>query len=166
VLAFLSEDTSLTFVGDGPWRERVAQAAVTQGFADRVRCLGSRDDIGDLMRAAHLLLVTSDTDGIPGVVLEAQHLGLPIVTFDIGGLKESVISGVTGWLVPHGDVHAMAETVTRVKSFFGQELSRRCHGFAERFSIEAVGPRYVEFFSVQLGRRGHPKSTRPDRAAG
>jgi glycosyltransferase involved in cell wall biosynthesis len=153
VLAMLSDDTSLTLVGEGPWRSRVIDAAARLEVSHRVRLLGSRDDVGDLMRAAHVLLVTSDTDGIPGVVVEAQHLGLPVVAFDVGGLKECVAAGVTGWLVPHGDVDTMAATITRLKNASGPELSRQCREYAERFNVETVGSRYVNFFRRQLRAR-------------
>ncbi len=156
VLARLDKDVSLTMLGEGPWLARVERLVVSQGLAARVRLLGNRQDIGDLMRAVDIFLLTSDTDGIPAVVLEAQHCGVPVVAFDVGGLRECVVPGTTGALVPHGDQMAMVAAIVDVAARLGAPLSSRCHEHASRFSIERIGPRYVDFFERQLARRDVP----------
>ncbi|MGD2059633.1 MAG: glycosyltransferase family 4 protein [Acidimicrobiia bacterium] len=92
-------DAHLRFVGDGPLSGEVQAVAEELGVAARVTLSGSVDDIRDDLAWADLLLLTSRTEGLPGVVLEAAAAGVPTVAVDVGGLGEAVSHGVTGLLV-------------------------------------------------------------------
>jgi glycosyltransferase involved in cell wall biosynthesis len=154
VMRLLPPDTSLTIVGEGPWRDQVVAAVVAAGLQDRVVLTGNRENVGAIMRAGDLLLMTSDTEGIPGVALEAQHCGLPVVAFAVGGLQECVPSAGPGALVPHGDLSALAAAIIRVAGQLSCPRVRdQCRAFAEGFSIEQIGPKYLEFYAEQRRRR-------------
>jgi len=71
--------------------------------------LGHRDDIHEILGAMDLMLVTSDREGIPMVILEAMALGVPIVARDVGGIREVLDHGVTGILVPSADIEKLTE---------------------------------------------------------
>jgi glycosyltransferase involved in cell wall biosynthesis len=64
--------------------------------------------------AADALVLTSRWEGLPLVVLEAMRAGLPVVSYDIGGVRDQVCHGETGYLVPAGDVGALAGALTRL----------------------------------------------------
>lgn len=160
VLAKLDGGCSLTMLGEGPWLNRVERLVVARGLGDRVRLLGNRQDIGDLMRAVDLFIVTSDTDGIPAVALEAQHCGLPVVAFDVGGLRECIVPGQTGALVAHGDQAAMVAAILDLESKFRARLAAQCRDHANRFAIERIGQRYLDFFERHLRRRGQSVTPR------
>jgi len=101
------------------------------------------------------LLMTSDTEGIPAVAVEAQHCGLPVVAFDVGGLRECVPHEGPGTLVRHGDLDALASAVVAVGRQARSDESRaQCVAWADAFSIERIGPKYLEFFEEQRRRRG------------
>jgi len=74
--------------GDGPDRPRIEQAARRSPAAHVLHCLGWRDDLPALMAAADVLLLTSRTEGLPNIVLEAMAAGLPVVASDIPSLRE------------------------------------------------------------------------------
>ena len=81
------------------------------GISERVMFLGQRNDIPQLLAASDLSVLASHEEGFSNVVLESMAAGLPVVITDVGGNREAVLDGVTGWLVPPGDPAAMAEKI-------------------------------------------------------
>ena len=128
----------LWLAGEGPLRGEVETAAART--APLVRVLGARPDVADLMGAADLLLLTSDTEGMPGVVLEAACVGLPAVATRVGGTGEAIVDGETGVLVDPADEAGAAEAVT---ALLAAPERRRALGEAARRRVErefAIGP--------------------------
>ena len=109
-MAALDRPAHLLLVGDGPDRAGIAREIYALGLADRVRLLGHRTDIGDLMAAADLLLMTSRFEGLPLSLLEAMATGLPAVAVIAPGIDETV-DGDAGWLVPPDDPIAFAAAI-------------------------------------------------------
>ena len=72
-----------------------------------VRLLGLRSDVPDLMQAADGFLMTSRWEGLPMVLLEAGASGLPVVATDVGGSRDAVLDGVSGYLTPAADPGAL-----------------------------------------------------------
>lgn len=81
------------------------------GISERVMFLGQRNDIPQLLAACDLSVLASHEEGFSNVVLESMVAGLPVIATDVGGNREAVLDGVTGWLVPPGDPAAMAEKI-------------------------------------------------------
>ena len=65
-------------------------------LASRIRFLGYRDDVADLLRAADLFVLPSHREGMPRSIIEAMLTGLPVVATDIRGAREQVLAGETG----------------------------------------------------------------------
>jgi predicted dehydrogenase/glycosyltransferase involved in cell wall biosynthesis len=99
--------------GDGPLLVPTARAVAKAGLADTVRMLGAREDVGDLLAMADLLLLPSAFEGLPLVALEAMAAGLPVVATDVPGNAEVVADGVTGALAAP-DAAAFADAVVRL----------------------------------------------------
>ena len=74
--------------GDGPDRTRIERLLQSSSASQRVRCLGWRDDLDQLLAAADVFLFPSRTEGLPNAVLQAMSHGLPIVASDIPSLYE------------------------------------------------------------------------------
>jgi glycosyltransferase involved in cell wall biosynthesis len=121
-------------VGDGPLRESVRRKARNLGLDDRVRFAGLQDDVVPFLSAMDLLLVTSDFEGLPLVVLEAMATELPVVATAVGGIPEAVTEGETGHLVPPGDPHEAAEVVLRI---LASRETARALGRAGRRRVES-----------------------------
>ncbi|MGH9557037.1 MAG: glycosyltransferase [Terriglobales bacterium] len=85
--------------GEGSLAETLRQQARTLGLEDRALLLGHRDDIYDVLRACDLFLLCSDHEGLPMVLLEAMHLGVPVVARNVGGVPEVVVHKENGMLV-------------------------------------------------------------------
>ena len=91
-----------SIVGDGPLRGLLERRAA----ALRVELLGVRKDVPDLMRRASVLVMTSalDTEGMPGVLVEAGLSGLPVVSTSAAGATDVVLDGRTGFVGPDDPV--------------------------------------------------------------
>jgi len=78
---------------------------------DRIRFLGYRDDMADLMRAADIFTLPSHREGMPRSIIEAMLTGLPVVATDVRGSREEVVHDETGLLVPVRDATALARAL-------------------------------------------------------
>jgi glycosyltransferase involved in cell wall biosynthesis len=85
--------------------------ATDLGIASRVKFLGLRRDIPQLMAASDLSTLPSHEEGFSNVILESMAAGLPVVATRVGGNPEAIEDGVTGWLVPPGNPAVMAEKI-------------------------------------------------------
>ena len=99
----------LWLVGDGRLEEKARQEAAGLGLGDRVRFLGPRHEVPELLARCHVFVLTSNWEGLPLTVLEAMRAGLPVVASDVGGVREAVADGETGFLVPRGDAARLRE---------------------------------------------------------
>ncbi|HSW09530.1 MAG TPA: glycosyltransferase [Bacillota bacterium] len=98
----------LLVAGEGSCRPQVERMVADLGVTGRIRLLGLRDDVPDLMRAADAYVMSSAWEGMPLVLLEASASGLPIVATDTGGNREVVRDGSSGFLVPPSDPDSLA----------------------------------------------------------
>ncbi len=90
--------------GEGPERDRLAREADGSG----VELLGARSDMPELMAAADVLALTSEAEALPMSILEAMSLARPVVATDVGGVREAVVDGETGFVTAPGDEHGVA----------------------------------------------------------
>ncbi|GAB4222597.1 MAG: glycosyltransferase family 4 protein [Spirochaetales bacterium] len=93
----------LELVGDGPDRESLQALARELGLTDRVIFAGQRLDVPQRLKDADLFVLATRWEGFPRSILEAMRAGLPVVATDVGGCRESVVDGETGFLVPKED---------------------------------------------------------------
>ncbi len=118
--------------GIGDWIERIKQDA---SLSARVRFLGYRGDMPDLMRAADIFTLPSHREGMPRSIIEAMMSGLPVVATDVRGSREEVVDGETGLLTPVRDVDRLAAALRRLSSS-GDERRRMGRAGLERARTE------------------------------
>jgi L-malate glycosyltransferase len=143
-------------LGDGPDRAALEAQVRSLGLTDRVRFLGYQDQVASYVAAADFYVSTSDTEGIPAVVVEVGYLGKPTLGLRVGGMHECVLHGETGYLVEPGDedelvrrlVHLARDEQERIR------LGSRAHSWSrDTFSIERVASEYREFYRKVLDQR-------------
>jgi glycosyltransferase involved in cell wall biosynthesis len=136
-------------IGDGPLRAEVEALAAELGLSDHVRFCGSVPDVSVFFAAADVLAVTSDSDGIPAVVLEAGFLRVPVVATRVGGMHECVIDGETGRLLEPEDEHGLAEAIVQILDGDPrvQTMGERAREWIlKEFTMERVARRYVDVY--------------------
>ena len=109
-------EPELTFVvvGEGELREQLERQVREQGLDGRFLLLGQRDDVPGLVAGFDVFVLSSRFEGMCLAVAEAMAMAKPVVATAVGGVRQSVISGESGLLVPPGDPHALAEGILRV----------------------------------------------------
>ncbi len=105
---------TLIMVGDGPLRRRIEGVVRQNALGDRVRLMGSRENIPELLAEWDIFVLPSRWEGLPLVIIEAMMAGLPVVATRVGGVGELVEDGVTGLLVPPADPQALADALQRL----------------------------------------------------
>lgn len=103
----------LIIVGDGPERGRLEVLRDQLSFANRVKFLGAlpHEEALRIIRAADIFLLSSRTEGLSHVLLEAMSLGTPCIATSVGGNIELITDGLNGLLVPFGDISVLQKAI-------------------------------------------------------
>ena len=136
-------DVDLLLAGDGTLRRDLERLVAELGITNRVRFLGVRHDVPDLLKAADMFVLSSVSEAASITLLEAMASGKAVVVTNVGGNPEIVREGVEGLLTPRGDANAMAAAVNRLLSDHNLAalMSRRA---AERVRAEYQLDRTIE----------------------
>jgi glycosyltransferase involved in cell wall biosynthesis len=156
-------DAVLEIAGAGDYQPALESLAASLGLGDRVRFLGriSEADKLALLRRAWALVFASPKEGWGITNLEAAACGTPVVASNSPGIRESVRDGVTGFLVPHGDIDAFAAALSRIAA--SRELVERlgvtAREFAGGFTWDSAAEQTERhlFRVIETGRPGAPR---------
>lgn len=115
-LSMLHSEWRLVVAGEGPDESRCRDLAARLGVSSRVTFLGRQHagEIESLLRRVHALVLPSEMEGLPYVILEAMASSLPVVASNVYGIPEAVVDGETGLLVPPRDAPALALALERI----------------------------------------------------
>lgn len=131
---------TLEVAGAGDYRPELERLARSLDLGDRVKFLGriSEDEKLRLLRRAWALVFTSPKEGWGITNLEAAACGTAVIASDSPGIRESVRHEETGFLVPHGDVDALARSISRIASdrSLVERLGTQARSFATTFTWE------------------------------
>ena len=107
---------SLTLIGDGDMRGQIEALIRALGLGQKITLTGWVDEarVQAELGVAHALVMPSFAEGLPMVVMEAMAAARPVIATYIAGTPELVQDGQTGWLVPAGDVTALAAAMDRI----------------------------------------------------
>jgi asparagine synthase (glutamine-hydrolysing) len=104
-------DVRFLIAGYGTLRDRMMERIETLGLRDRVVLAGAVTDVGLILATLDVFLLTSMTEGVPNVLIEAQAAGRPVVAADVGGVSEAVSQDRTGRVVRERSPRRLAEAV-------------------------------------------------------
>jgi glycosyltransferase involved in cell wall biosynthesis len=140
---------TLWIAGDGPERGALEADTARRGLRDRVRFLGRRSDVPDLLEACDVFALPSRAEGLGVAALEAMVRARPVVASAVGGLAETVIPDETGLLVPPGDAAALAgalERLVRDRALAQRLGAAGAKRVAERFLAEQMVAAYEALY--------------------
>jgi glycosyltransferase involved in cell wall biosynthesis len=132
-------DAHLVLAGRGSLEDEVRRRA-----GERVHVLGVVEEVSELLAAADAFAMASDWEGNPMAVLEAMAAGLPVAATAAGGVPELVEDGVTGVLVPRGDMRALGDAIAFALAH--PEMGAAGRARAARFDISEMVTSYAGLF--------------------
>jgi glycosyltransferase involved in cell wall biosynthesis len=144
-------DVVVVSVGHGAQVPALGGRHIHLGYVDSDRVLAA------VYSAADLLAFPSLHDNLPNTVIESMACGTPVVAYDVGGVPDLVRPGVTGLLVPLGDVRALGAAIAQLLADETRrsEMSKNCRSVAvEEYSLDIQARRYVELYERILDGEG------------
>jgi len=151
-------DVVLLLVGQGSLMEEVKKLASELKLEDKVRFLGVRRDVPDLMNAADAYVMSSAWEGMPIVLLEAGACGLPVVATDVGGNSEVVLNGKTGFIAPPRNPEALSQAMEKMMALPKEkrlEMGEAGRAYIEaKYSLEHVVDQWEALYMELLQRKG------------
>lgn len=132
----------------------IGDVAKSSVFGPGCVSLGRFKDEGRLAAAysaADVLVLPSRADNLPNVAIEAMACGLPVIAFDVGGIRDIVVDGETGFLVPEADIDALAACLSRTvsDSTFLSAARARCRSVAtQRFDLPKQAQQYLDLYKA------------------
>ncbi len=148
-------DAEFVLVGDGPLRPELEKEASSLGLGASAIFLGDRQDMPAVLASLDVAVLTSDSESLSNVILEAMAAGLPVVAYSVGGNSE-LLSHQRGALIPAGNETSFAEAVEKLlaDSALREQLGRNALQFAkENFSLDEVRQRYEELYITLLQKK-------------
>jgi glycosyltransferase involved in cell wall biosynthesis len=153
----------LRFVGDGPTRANAEKLAHELGIEGRVEFLGDRDDVTTLLATSDVFVLATKFEMFSISILEAMRAGLPVIASDVGGVREAIVDGETGLLVPIDSVTGLAEALRQVVDNPGLRLRlgrAARQRFTERFLCAHQEERTRSVYRDVLSGRAHTSEVR------
>lgn len=149
----------LVLVGEGSEQERLVSLAESLGIRDHVTFAGARKDVPRVLAAMDVFVLSTHSEGMSNAIIEGMAAGLPVVATDVGGNAECVVDGVTGYIVPHEDVDALAD---RLGTLVGNPTAVSAMGAAgrervkETFDVQAMVRHTADLYrELTAARRAH-----------
>lgn len=148
------DDTHVVLVGDGPSRRDLELQAERLGTADKVHFPGFREDVGAVLRAIDIGVLSSDSEGTPLFVLECMAHRVPVVSTDVGGLRDIVEDGVSALLVPAQSPAELAAAVGELvdRPDERRRLAEAASSRIPELSVDAIAERFAALYRSELSR--------------
>jgi glycosyltransferase involved in cell wall biosynthesis len=149
-------DTVCLIAGRGELLDDLTREAADLHLTERVRFLGYRTDVADLLDAMDVFVLPSLSEGLPLALLEAQAAGKPVVASRVGGNPEALEDGAAGYLVPPAAPEALADRIAALledparAKLMGERGRSRVR---DLFGLEAMGRRYLSLYRACVNGR-------------
>ena len=140
--------------GEGELRAEYGTLARELGLGDSARFVGACDRVADLLAASDVCVLSSEAEGFSNSILEYMAAAKPVVATDVGGAREAIVEGETGFLVDAGDDEAMAGRILELleRPELARAMGARGRERVERrFSCDAQLAAVDEIYARALG---------------
>ena len=140
------KDLELTLVGEGELKNNLIKANQDLIKSGRLIFTGSQKEIRKYYLKSHILLVLSNNEGLPFVILEAMSYGLPVIANDVGGIKEVINNYHNGVIISNNDFKSILKSINNLKS------NKETYKFISKNARESIKQEYntVKMFNKLL----------------
>jgi len=107
----LNQEVEFCMIGDGPLLQSAIDHSKEIGIVNQVNFMGYRDDVSTLLPHFDAFMLTSSIEGLPNVLIEAQASGVPVVSTNVGGAKETFIDSTSGIIVDSDEPQDIADAM-------------------------------------------------------
>lgn len=104
-------DAAFIIAGEGELKDATQELARTLGIAERTFFIGRCQDVASVLSISDVCVLSSRSEGFSNAILEYMAAGRPVVSTDVGGAREAIVNGETGYLVPPGDHERMGDHI-------------------------------------------------------
>lgn len=145
--------SKLILVGDGPDRSECERLCRELHLCDHIKFLGKQDGLVEILNAADVFLIPSQSESFGLAALEAMACGIPVISSSVGGLPELIKHNETGFIAEIGDISRMAKyaidllTNERKHKLFSENSRKRT---VESFDKSIVVPMYENYYTKIL----------------
>jgi len=157
--AYVAERRSgfrFVIIGDGEFKDELIAISKTLGIQEVVDFAGRIVNVKEYLKCVDIGVLSSDSEGFSNAILEYMASGVPVVATAVGGNKEAIVNGVSGFLVPPGDYRAMGERIIQLADERETYLEMQRQGLAcvlDKFSLEKALEAYQKFYGRVMARR-------------
>jgi len=143
----------LLLVGDGPDFSEVESLIMKLNLKDKIWCLGEQTSVVELLSISDIFLLTSETEGFGLAALEAMSCEVPVVCYNVGGLKEFIHDGKDGFLIPIGKIDLLAKKSIELlsndtlRTKFGKKARQTA---IESYDSELITKKYLNLYTSLL----------------
>lgn len=110
-LTYYKNNLKFMIVGDGPMKQELVDYSIKLGIGDKVNFCGEQKNIHTFLEKMNLFVLTSLYEGLSNSIMEAMLYGIPVVATDVGGNRELISDGETGFLCPPDDIDDLVKKV-------------------------------------------------------
>jgi glycosyltransferase involved in cell wall biosynthesis len=150
-------EAHLMMVGDGPDEVMLRELAREKGLEEHISFFPFTDEPNYVFERLDMTVLPSlEKEGLPNVLLESMAMGIPVVSSAIGGVGEIVFDGRTGFMVPPGDVAALAEAIEKIWSDQDRYQAMKDNArelIASQFDKETQFGRFLDHFQALIGAK-------------
>jgi glycosyltransferase involved in cell wall biosynthesis len=149
-------DTVFLIVGDGPERQNLQKFAYDLGILDYVYFAGFQENPLPLYTVCNLVLLTSQDEGMPNVLMEGMLMKRTIVAFDVGGVSELIVSDRNGILVPPNDIYLMTQCVEQllIDPFTVEKIGNNAYqDVLHKYSLKSMVDETESYFEEVLNKK-------------
>jgi len=138
-------------VGDGPERKALDILIKTNKLDDKIKLIGERSDVSDLLNMSDIFVLTSKWEGLPLTILEAASRGLPIVSTDIGAVSDFIVNNQNGFLIDYNSKEDYAKKVIELinNKKMRTDIGHKARStFSSKFSMDKFITKTIDFYNM------------------
>lgn len=134
-------EVQFLIVGDGECRSEIQQRVKENNLTERIHFIGWQSDMVKVYQVSDIVVLTSRNEGTPVSLIEAMAAGKPVVSTNVGGVKDVVSDGITGFVTPSNNEKILSKKILlllndkKLREQFGKEARKKA---GENFSIKRL----------------------------